>query len=115
VDHAVRQNDRAVSGCTFGLKLLYPDLFHAKGEQDTFANCRLGGDAEHPVLALRAALAGLQSGPKTTMASGAELATAIHPADYLALDQHLARGGWILPVPVIQPAQVLDKCSSAAG
>jgi 2-methylisocitrate lyase-like PEP mutase family enzyme len=45
------------------------------------------------VLAVRAALAGLQGGPKTAMASGVELATAIRSADYLALDQRLARGG----------------------
>ncbi|MGD0104582.1 MAG: isocitrate lyase/PEP mutase family protein [Rhodopila sp.] len=45
------------------------------------------------VLAVRAALAGLKGGPRAAMASGPELATAIRSADYLALDERLARGG----------------------
>ena len=45
------------------------------------------------VLAVRAALAGLKGGPKAAMASASELATAIRSADYLALDERLARGG----------------------
>jgi 2-methylisocitrate lyase-like PEP mutase family enzyme len=45
------------------------------------------------VLAVRAALAGLQGGPRAAMASAPELATAIRSADYLALDARLARGG----------------------
>ena len=44
------------------------------------------------VLAVRAALAGLKDGPRATMASAAELATAIRSTDYLALDERLARG-----------------------
>jgi 2-methylisocitrate lyase-like PEP mutase family enzyme len=45
------------------------------------------------VAAVRAALAGLQGGPRAAMASAAELATAIRSAEYLALDERLARGG----------------------
>jgi 2-methylisocitrate lyase-like PEP mutase family enzyme len=45
------------------------------------------------VLAVRAALAGLKGGPKAAMASAPDLATAIRSADYLALDERLARGG----------------------
>lgn len=45
------------------------------------------------VLAVRAALAGLQGGPRAAMASAPELATALRSADYLALDERLARGG----------------------
>ena len=44
------------------------------------------------VAAVRAALAGLQGGPRATMASAPELAAAIRAADYLALDERLARG-----------------------
>jgi 2-methylisocitrate lyase-like PEP mutase family enzyme len=43
------------------------------------------------VHAVRAALAGLNGGPKGTMASPADLAAAIRSADYLALDDRLAR------------------------
>jgi 2-methylisocitrate lyase-like PEP mutase family enzyme len=45
------------------------------------------------VLAVRAALAGLKGGPRAAMASAPELAAAIRSADYLALDERLARGG----------------------
>jgi 2-methylisocitrate lyase-like PEP mutase family enzyme len=45
------------------------------------------------VLAVRAALAGLKGGPKAAMASAPDLATAIRSADYLAVDERLARGG----------------------
>jgi 2-methylisocitrate lyase-like PEP mutase family enzyme len=45
------------------------------------------------VLAVRAALAGLTSGPQPAMASGADLGTAIRTADYVALDERLAHGG----------------------
>ncbi len=45
------------------------------------------------VTAVRAALAGLQGDPKPAMASGADLATAIRSAEYLALDRRLAGGG----------------------
>jgi 2-methylisocitrate lyase-like PEP mutase family enzyme len=44
------------------------------------------------VLATRAALAGLRGGPSAPMASAPDLATAIRSADYLALDERLARG-----------------------
>jgi 2-methylisocitrate lyase-like PEP mutase family enzyme len=44
------------------------------------------------VLAVRAALAGLKGGPKGAMATPADLATAIRAADYLAIDERLARG-----------------------
>jgi len=44
------------------------------------------------VLAVRAALAGLKGGPKGAMATPADLATAIRAADYLAVDERLARG-----------------------
>jgi 2-methylisocitrate lyase-like PEP mutase family enzyme len=45
------------------------------------------------VLAVRAALAGLQGGPKAAMATAPDLAVAIRSGDYLALDERLARGG----------------------
>jgi 2-methylisocitrate lyase-like PEP mutase family enzyme len=45
------------------------------------------------VLAVRSALAGLKGGPRAPMASAPELAAAIRSADYLALDERLARGG----------------------
>jgi 2-methylisocitrate lyase-like PEP mutase family enzyme len=45
------------------------------------------------VLAVRAALAGLKGGPKAAMANAADLAMAIRSADYLALDEKMARGG----------------------
>ena len=44
------------------------------------------------VLAVRSALAGLQGGPRGAMASAPELATALRSAEYLALDDRLARG-----------------------
>ncbi|MBS0642879.1 MAG: isocitrate lyase/PEP mutase family protein [Acetobacteraceae bacterium] len=43
------------------------------------------------VLAVRAALAGLKSGQRAPMASPAELGTALRNAEYLALDEKLAR------------------------
>jgi 2-methylisocitrate lyase-like PEP mutase family enzyme len=43
------------------------------------------------VLAVRAALAGLQGGSRAAMATAPDLATAIRSADYLALDERLAR------------------------
>lgn len=43
------------------------------------------------VLAVRAALAGLKSGTRAPMASPAELGTALRTAEYLALDEKLAR------------------------
>ena len=45
------------------------------------------------VTAVRAALAGLQGGPRAAMATAPELAAAIRSAEYLALDERLARGG----------------------
>jgi 2-methylisocitrate lyase-like PEP mutase family enzyme len=45
------------------------------------------------VLAVRAALAGLKGGQRGAMATAPELATAIRSAEYLALDERLARGG----------------------
>jgi 2-methylisocitrate lyase-like PEP mutase family enzyme len=45
------------------------------------------------VLAVRAALAGLNGGAKAAMATAADLAVAIRSADYLTLDERLARGG----------------------
>ena len=45
------------------------------------------------VLAVRAALTGLKGGSRAPMASAPELAAAIRSADYLALDERLARGG----------------------
>ena len=45
------------------------------------------------VLAVRAALAGLKGAPKAAMATVPDLAEAIRSADYLALDERLARGG----------------------
>jgi 2-methylisocitrate lyase-like PEP mutase family enzyme len=45
------------------------------------------------VHAVRAALAGLKGGPRAPMASVPELAAAIRSADYLALDERLARPG----------------------
>jgi 2-methylisocitrate lyase-like PEP mutase family enzyme len=45
------------------------------------------------VLAVRAALAGLNGGPRAAMATAPDLAVAIRSADYLALDERLARGG----------------------
>ena len=44
------------------------------------------------VMAVRAALAGLQSGSRAAMASAPELAAAIRSAEYLAMDERLARG-----------------------
>jgi 2-methylisocitrate lyase-like PEP mutase family enzyme len=44
------------------------------------------------VTAVRAALLGLKGGPRAAMATGPELAAAIRSADYLALDEQLARG-----------------------
>ncbi len=44
------------------------------------------------VLAVRAALAGLKGAARGATATSAELATAIRSADYLALDERLARG-----------------------
>ncbi|WP_428493475.1 isocitrate lyase/PEP mutase family protein [Rhodopila sp.] len=44
------------------------------------------------VMAVRAALAGLQGGSRAAMASVPELAAAIRSAEYLALDERLARG-----------------------
>jgi 2-methylisocitrate lyase-like PEP mutase family enzyme len=45
------------------------------------------------VLAVRAALAGLKGGQRGAMATAPELAMAIRSAEYLALDERLARGG----------------------
>jgi 2-methylisocitrate lyase-like PEP mutase family enzyme len=45
------------------------------------------------VLAVRAALAGLNGGAKAAMANAVDLAAAIRSGDYLALDERLARGG----------------------
>lgn len=45
------------------------------------------------VHAIRAALAGLQGGPRAPLASVPELATAIRSAEYLALDRRLAGNG----------------------
>jgi 2-methylisocitrate lyase-like PEP mutase family enzyme len=45
------------------------------------------------VLAVRAALAGLNGGSRAAMATAPDLAVAIRSADYLALDERLARGG----------------------
>jgi 2-methylisocitrate lyase-like PEP mutase family enzyme len=45
------------------------------------------------VLAVRGALAGLKGGPRGQMADAPDLAKAIRSADYLALDERLARGG----------------------
>jgi 2-methylisocitrate lyase-like PEP mutase family enzyme len=45
------------------------------------------------VHAIRAALAGLQGGPAAPAANAADLATAIRSADYLALDERLAKMG----------------------
>jgi 2-methylisocitrate lyase-like PEP mutase family enzyme len=45
------------------------------------------------VLAVRAALAGLKGGPRAAMATAPDLAVAIRSANYLALDERLARGG----------------------
>ena len=44
------------------------------------------------VMAVRAALAGLQGGSRAAMASAPELAAAIRSAEYLAMDERLARG-----------------------
>lgn len=44
------------------------------------------------VLAVRSVLAGLRGGPRGGMASAPELATALRSAEYLALDERLARG-----------------------
>src|ERR1700722_6009158 len=44
------------------------------------------------VLAVRAALAGLKGGPRAAMATAPDLAVAIRAAEYLALDERLARG-----------------------
>jgi 2-methylisocitrate lyase-like PEP mutase family enzyme len=45
------------------------------------------------VLAARTALAGLNGGSRAAMATAPDLAVAIRSADYLALDERLARGG----------------------